>query len=120
MPHVARRTSHVAPVPDFVIAGNVVRDIVPGGWEPGGTAVYAAAVAYGLGRRVGVVTAAPADVVAAGLPADVAVARADAAEATSYENVYTAAGRVQYLRAPGAAIPPETLPAGWADAPAAL
>jgi len=72
---------HVAPVPDFVIAGNVVRDIVPGGWEPGGTAVYAAAVAYGLGRRVGVVTAAPADVVAAGLPADVAVARANAAEA---------------------------------------
>jgi hypothetical protein len=82
--------------------------------------VYAAAVARGLGRRVGVVTAAPADVVAAGLPVGVAVARADVPEATSYENVYTAAGRIQYLRASGSPIPPETLPPAWAAAAIAL
>jgi hypothetical protein len=82
--------------------------------------VYAAAVARGLGRRVGVVTAAPADVVAAGLPVGVAVARADVPEATSYENVYTPAGRIQYLRAPGRPIPPETLPPAWEDAAVAL
>ena len=77
-------------------------------------------MARGLGRRVGVVTAAPAELVAAGLPADVAVARADTAEATSYENVYTSAGRIQYLRAPGSPIPPETLPPAWEDARVAL
>ena len=111
---------HPASAPDFVICGNVVRDIVPEGWAPGGTAVYAAAVARGLGRRVGVVTAAPADVVRAGLPDDVAVSRADVPEATAYENVYTGAGRVQYLRGTGAPIPPETLPEAWAEAPVAL
>jgi sugar/nucleoside kinase (ribokinase family) len=100
-------------VPDFVIAGNVVRDVLPGGWVPGGTAVYAAAVARGLGRRVGVVTAAPEDVVAAGLPSDVAVARADVAQATSMENIYTPAGRIQYIRAPGSPIPPDTVPPAW-------
>lgn len=98
----------------------MVRDLVADGWVPGGTAVYAAVVARGLGRRVGVVTAAPADVVAAGLPADVAVARADVREATAYENVYTTMGRVQYLRAAGSPIPPETLPPAWAEAPVAL
>ncbi|MGH2589118.1 MAG: PfkB family carbohydrate kinase [Dehalococcoidia bacterium] len=106
--------------PDVVICGNVVRDVTPDGWAPGGTAVYAAAVARGLGRRVGVVTAAPADVVTAGLPPDVAVARADVAEATSYENVYTPTGRIQYLRAPGSPIPAATLPDAWASASVAL
>jgi sugar/nucleoside kinase (ribokinase family) len=109
-----------AVLPDFVIAGNVVRDITPAGWAPGGTAVYAAAVARGLGRRVGVVTAAPADVVAAGLSPDVAVVRVDVPEATSYENVYASTGRVQYLRAAGSPIPPEVLPAAWAEARVAL
>jgi sugar/nucleoside kinase (ribokinase family) len=90
-----------------------VRDVLPGGWAPGGTAVYAAAVARGLGRRVGVVTAAPEDVVAAGLPPDVAVARADVAHATSMENIYTPEGRIQFIRAPGSPIPPDTVPPAW-------
>ena len=116
MAHAAPRTPHAAQVPDFVICGNVVRDIIPGGWTPGGTAVYAAAVARGLGRRVGVVTAAPLDVVEAGLPEDVARARLDVPEATAYENLYTAQGRVQYVRAAGAAIPAALVPAAWAEA----
>jgi len=116
----ARNTQHAALEPDFVIAGNVARDITPSGWAPGGTAVYAGLVARGLGRRVGVVTAAPPDVVAAGLPPDVAVARADVAEATSFENVYSAGGRVQYLRATGSPIPPALVPAAWTNAAVVL
>ena len=111
----ALSTQHPALVPDFVVCGNVVRDIVPAGWAPGGTAVYAATVTRGLGRQVGVVTAATADVVA-GLPADVAVARHAVPESTSYENVYTPEGRLQYLRAPGSPIPPETVPQAWTGA----
>ena len=91
----------------------MVRDVTPAGWSAGGTAVYASVVARGLGRRVGVVTAAPADVVTAGLPADVSVARADVAVATSFENVYTPEGRIQYLRHAGESILPETLPDAW-------
>jgi sugar/nucleoside kinase (ribokinase family) len=119
MTNSARRIPHAAA--DFVICGNVTRDRTPDGWVSGGTAVYAAAVALGLDRRVGVVTAAPADVVAAGLAPEVAVARADVSEATTFENIYSADGhRVQYLPARGSAIPSETLPAAWANASVVL
>jgi sugar/nucleoside kinase (ribokinase family) len=104
------------PLPDVVICGNITRDVTPDGWTPGGTAVYAAAVARGLGRRVGVVTATPADVVTAGLPPAIVVARVDVPEATSFENIYTADGRIQYLRAAGSSIPPDAMPADWTGA----
>lgn len=99
--------------PDFIIAGNVSRDLVPDGWLPGGTAVYAAAVARGLGRRVGVVTAATADVVAAGLPGDVEVARHPAATSVSMANTYTDGRRRQRLAAAGEPIPPALVPVEW-------
>lgn len=106
-------------VPDFIVVGNVARDVTPGGWQAGGTALYAAAVARGLGRRVGVLTAATADVVAA-LPHEVEVIRHPAAASTSFENVYTPHGRIQYLRATGESIPPALLPDAWARARVAL
>ena len=107
-------------VPDFVIVGNVARDVAPDGWRPGGTAVYAAAVARGLGRRVGLVTAATEDVVQAGVPEDVQVVRHPAADSTSFENVYTDGNRVQYLRAAGERVPAAIVPEAWADARIAL
>jgi sugar/nucleoside kinase (ribokinase family) len=118
-PHAAPGTRHPA-LPDFVIVGNVARDVVPGGWRPGGTAVYAAGVARGLGRRVGLVTAATEDVVRAGLPDDVQVMRHPAGTSTSYENVYTPEGRIQYLRAAGEPLPPGAVPAAWVEARVAL
>jgi hypothetical protein len=116
MPSYAPPSTARAALPDFVIVGNVARDVVPGGWRPGGTAVYAAHVARGLGRRVGLVTAATEDVVRAGLPDDVPVVRHPAAVSTSFENVYTAAGRVQYLRAAGEPVPAGAVPETWAPA----
>ena len=106
-------------IPDFVVVGNVARDVTPDGWLPGGTAVYAAAVARGLGRHVGLVTAATEDVAVA-LPADVEVVRCPAAESTSFENIYTAAGRIQYLRAAGEPIPAGAVPEAWTAARVAL
>jgi 1D-myo-inositol 3-kinase len=102
-------------LPDFVIVGNIAWDRVPAGRRPGGTAVYAAAVACGLGRRVGLVTAAPTDAITA-LPPGVAVVRHPAATCTTFANVYTPAGRVQYLRDAGTPIPAALLPAAWTAA----
>ncbi len=112
-----------AALPDFVIAGNVARDIVPQppGWRAGGAAVYAAAMARGLGRRVGVVTAATAAAARAGLPAPILVARHPAAADVSFENHYDADGhRTQILRATGEPVPPETVPDAWRDVPVVL
>jgi sugar/nucleoside kinase (ribokinase family) len=105
---------------DFVVVGNVARDLVPGGWRAGGTAVYAALTARGLGRRVGVVTAAPTEVLAAAPLQGVAVVRVPAAESPTFENRYTPAGRVQYLRAAGAPVPAAAVPAAWRAARVAL
>jgi hypothetical protein len=82
--------------------------------------VYAAVVARGLGRRVGVVTAAPEDVVRAGLPEDVQVVRYPAETATSFENVYRDGARVQRLPSAGAPIPADLLPDAWLDAAVTL
>ncbi len=105
---------------DFVVVGNVARDLVPGGWRAGGTAVYAAVTARGLGRRVGVVTAAPAEVLAAAPLTGVTVVRVPATESPTFENVYTPAGRVQYLRAAGEPVPEAAVPEAWRAARVAL
>ena len=100
-------------MPDFIIIGNVARDLTPDGWRAGGTPVYAAAVALGLGWSVGVVTAAEADVVAAGLPPQVDVVRAPVTQCTTFENIYDHGRRTQYLRAPGSHIPDDLMPRSW-------
>lgn len=82
--------------------------------------MYAAAVARGLGRRVGVVTAATDDVVRAGLPPPVQIARHPAVESVSFANRYTDGHRSQRLGAAGEPIPPETVPDAWCDAPLVL
>ena len=103
------------PAPDFVVVGNVARDIVPGGgWQAGGTALYAACTALGLGRTVGVVTAAGADVLAA-LPLGIMIAHQPAAVSTTFENRYGPAGRTQFLRAVGEPIRAASVPASWRD-----
>ena len=119
-----RENPHVrAPIettPDFLTIGHVTRDLLPeGGWRLGGTVYYAAATAQRLGvARVGVLTSGPADMIAAlraALPG-VAVAAVPAERATSYENIYTPAGRRQYLRARAADLDVAHIPAAWRDA----
>lgn len=67
---------------------------------------------------MGVLTSGPADVIAAlraALPGAEVVA-VPAQRATTYENIYTLAGRRQYLRARAADLDVAHLPAAWRDA----
>lgn len=108
---------------DTLIIGHVTRDLLPdGGWRPGGAAYYAAVTAHRLGRRVGVVTSAPADVCASVCAAlgDVALVALPAEAATTFVNVYTAAGRVQYLRACAQPITLDDIPLAWRHSEMAL
>lgn len=102
---------------DFLTIGHVTRDLPPGGgWQLGGAVYYAAATARRLGvERVGVLTSGPEDVVdtlRAALP-DVAVVAVPAERATCYENIYTPAGRRQYLRARAADLDVTHIPSDW-------
>jgi len=107
-------------VPDFVVVGHTVRDLVPGGWRLGGTTTFAAVQAHRLGMTVGVVTSAAADLdVAAELPF-AQVVQVPSPATTSFENVYAAGHRHQYVRARAAAIPRDAVPEPWLSAPIVL
>lgn len=108
---------------DALIVGHITRDVLPdGGWRAGGAAFYAGVAASRMGLRVGVVTSAPADVCA-----DVVARLADSAlvaviceTATTFENVYTPDGRVQYLRGAAQPITLDAIPEAWRRCDVAL
>lgn len=102
---------------DFLAIGHVSRDMQPdGGWRLGGAVYYAAVTARRLGvERVGILTSGPDDLVAAlraALP-DMAVVAVPSERATCYENIYTPAGRRQYLRSRAADLDESHLPDDW-------
>ncbi len=108
---------------DALIVGHLTRDLLPdGGWRPGGAALYAAVTASRLGLRVGIVTSAPADLCANvsstldGAPMIVV----ESETATTFENVYTPAGRVQYLRASAEPLTLDDIPTRWRRCAVAL
>jgi sugar/nucleoside kinase (ribokinase family) len=105
--------------PEFVTIGHATRDLLPdGGWMLGGTVSFAALTAQRLGLRAGIVTSAPADVLAAlrELAPDVAIAAISSPEASTFENVYSGGHRKQYLRGRAAPITLADIPQSWWDA----
>lgn len=106
--------------PDFVVVGHVVRDIVPEGYRLGGTVTFAAAQAHRLGLAVGIVTRTGPDLPLEGALKYAAVADAPSTRSTSFENVYTPAGRVQRLLAKADPIGAADLPTAWRSAPIVL
>ncbi|HEX2036713.1 MAG TPA: PfkB family carbohydrate kinase [Chloroflexota bacterium] len=98
---------------DFLVIGHVTKDLVPSGFVFGGTVSFSALTARNLGRQAGVLTSADC------LPElrqhfrGVALHVLPAPETTTFENVYTARGRVQYVRAVAPAIPADAVPTPW-------
>jgi sugar/nucleoside kinase (ribokinase family) len=102
--------------PDYVVIGHVAKDLTPDGWRLGGTAAYASLTAHVLGLRPGLVTSF-ADDHALGPLAGFACARTASAHSTTFENLYGADGRVQFLRARAAPLTRAAIPAEWLRAP---
>lgn len=103
---------------DYLLVGHIASDIVPEGRALGGTVAYAVFVARAFGLRPALLTsAAPDELLLRQLPPDVPVRVVPAAQTTTYENIYTAAGRVQYLRAIARPLTPDDVPVAWRSAP---
>jgi sugar/nucleoside kinase (ribokinase family) len=100
----------------YLALGHVAEDLTPDGPRLGGSVAYAALTAEAMGYTAGVVTAC-ADTADLSALARVAVHRLPSPVSTTFENIYTAAGRVQYLRARAAPLRPEHLPLEWLRAP---
>jgi len=102
----------VAPeVPEYLVIGHVTKDLLPDGtFRPGGTATYSGLTAASLGLCVGVVTSADASFpLFKDLP-HIKVRCRFARCTTSFENIYLADKRQQYIRA-------RAEPLGLADVP---
>jgi sugar/nucleoside kinase (ribokinase family) len=97
---------------DYLVIGHVAHDLTPQGPRVGGTVAYSALTARALGMRVGIVTAAGPETPLEVLN-DISVVSLDSPKSTSYENIYTHQGRVQYLRAQAGRIDFDSVPGTW-------
>ena len=97
---------------DYLVIGHVAHDLTPDGWRLGGTVAYSALTALALGLRVGVVTAAGRETVLAALN-DIPVISIESPQSTTFENIYTDQGRVQYLRSQAARLDFSSVPEIW-------
>jgi 1D-myo-inositol 3-kinase len=108
--------SSTAP-PEYVIVGHVTRDVVPGGYVPGGTVTYAGLTARALGWRVAAVTSVSSDVALSDILPDVELVVRPSLETTTFENVYREGHRQQWLRGVAARLDLELIPVAWRSAP---
>ncbi len=104
--------------PDYLLIGHMTADLTPEGRLPGGTVSYAIRTAAAFGLRVALLTSAAAgDPLVDALTPSGEVISLPAAETTTYENLYTPSGRVQYVRGVAAPIRVEDMPQDYLGAP---
>ena len=105
----------LAPV-DYLVIGHIACDLTPAGQRLGGTAAYSALTARALGLRVGILTARGDEV-----PLDVLdgiqVLNLSTERSTTFENVYTPAGRHQFIHHLAPDLRYADIPPVWRNAP---
>ena len=102
---------------DYLAIGHICYDLTPEGKKVGSTVAYSSRAAQVLGCRTAVLTSADPDYdLTAALPG-IQVQNIQAAETTTFENVYTPSGRVQTLHAIAETLTTAHVPAEWQRAP---
>ena len=103
----------VSPEPvDYLVIGHVAHDLTPEGARLGGTVAYSALTARALGLRVGMVTSVGPETSLESLK-DIPIISIESPQSTTFENIYTKQGRLQYLRAQATQIDLNRVPEAW-------
>ncbi len=97
---------------DYLVIGPITVDLTPSGPILGGSASYTALTAQALGLRVGIVTAWGNEIPLTALEG-IPIIAAEAEHSTTFENIYTANGRIQYLRHAAPKIDFALVPESW-------
>ena len=101
---VALQVASQANPVDLLLIGHVTRDLIgedpQGPYRLGGTVSFAAITALRLGRQPTIITRASADTDLSELPAGVVLQVLPSATTTTFANIYTPQGRVQYCYTP--------------------
>jgi sugar/nucleoside kinase (ribokinase family) len=101
---------------DYLIIGHVTQDITPLGPVLGGTASYAALTARAFGLRVGIVTSCRLDLNLAEL-VNVSVVRKPSEVNSTFQNIYTPNGRIQFVHHIAETLRLDDIPAVWRNTP---
>lgn len=102
---------------DYLLIGHVTADLQPDGSTLlGGTATFSALTAHALGHKVGILTACNPSTDLAALEA-VQIYTQPATNTTTFRNISTADGRIQYMYNRAPSINAEQLPHAWKAAP---
>jgi len=99
---------------DILLVGHVTRDLLgetlESGHRLGGTVSFAAVTALRLGRRPSIVTRAASHADLAELPSEVDIHLLPSATTTTFANIYTQEGRIQYCYTPAPPIKATDIP----------
>lgn len=111
------RIAPIEPV-DYLVVGHLTQDLTPNGPRLGGTAAYASLTARAMGLRVGILTACEDCLRAVELEREgIQVVGMHADETTTFENIQTPNGRIQYLHKLAPDINISMVPEVWRNTP---
>src|SRR5690349_12458542 len=99
----------------YLAIGHVAKDLTPEGSRLGGTVSFSSLTARALEYAPGIVTSCGDDLDLGPLDG-IPVARAASRTSTTFENIYTTAGRQQFLRAEAAPLTAADIPTDWLNA----
>jgi sugar/nucleoside kinase (ribokinase family) len=104
---------------DYLLIGHATADLTPKGRVLGGTVSYAARVVRAFGLAAGILTSAASDepLLAELQPYTSEMVIVPAEATSTFENIYTPSGRIQYLRAVASKITVRDIPQGWLQTP---
>ena len=102
---------------DYLLIGHLSRDLTPEGDHLGGTVAYAALMAYALGLKVGMVTSWGNEFSLEPYLGSLPIVNIPTESSTTFENLETSDGRVQFLHKVAAPIGLQHIPESWREAP---
>jgi hypothetical protein len=100
---------------DYLLIGHITVDLTPAGPRLGGTVVYSALTAQALGLRVGIVTSWGAELPLGAL-GSIPIASFPAEHSTTFQNIYTPAGRLQTIEHIASSLDYYQVPETWRNA----
>jgi sugar/nucleoside kinase (ribokinase family) len=100
---------------DYLMIGHLTVDLTAEGPQLGGTAAYSALTAHALGLRVGIVTSWGVEVPLGPL-FEIPLLNIPAEESTTFENMVSPAGRVQFVKAVAPKLDFYQIPEPWRSA----
>ncbi len=101
---------------DYLVVGHIAEDITPDEVRIGGSAAYSALTAQALGLKVGVVTVCAPDTDLESLQG-ITIVSTPSQKTTTFENIYSDAGRQQVLHHRAGQVSFDAVPQQWQRVP---